>query len=343
MRVLILYTRLTGYWMACLRHSRDHFGMEFLVFRYKPSLEAPFDIYSEEGIQIEEIENFEEKKFFHTVEDYNPQLIYVSGWTNNLYLALAKKYKKQGISVITGMDNHWQATPKQYLAICLSRWFVHPFFSHIWIPGSAQYPFAQKLGFKAPQIKKGLYCADESLFRPDEMAKPTIDIVFVGRLVAHKGINELIEVLDQLIATNSLDLRIHFIGNGPLSSKIPQHPYIKHTPFVKPDKLPRLLNDAKFLILPSNYEAWGLVVHEALLCGLPVISTYQCGAASDFIEDDVNGFLFNARDTQELKLIFQKISKLNNDDYQILSKNALIASAKLSVSNWSTTLNSFVR
>jgi glycosyltransferase involved in cell wall biosynthesis len=342
MNVLIFYTRLPAYWMACLRSTRDRTKSQFLVVRQRPSAESPYEINSEEGIQLQTIEHFEDKQFLLTVEQFDPQLIYVAGWTNQSYLGIAKKYKKKGISVVLGMDNHWQGTIKQYLAIGLSRWFIHPFFSHVWIPGSAQYPFARKLGFKAPRIKTGLYCADETLFSPDALRQVSVEIVFVGRLVAHKGINELLEVIDDLIATNSMDFRIHFIGNGPLSSKIPPHPCIKHTSFVEPEKLPQLLKEAKFLILPSNYEAWGLVVHEALLCGLPVISTYQCGAAIDFIEDGINGFLFQSGDKAKLKSIFKKITSMSDAEYQNFSDQAILASRKVSLANWSATLTSFV-
>ncbi len=342
MNVLILYTRLPAYWMACLKSMRGKSKDHFLVFRQSPSKESPFEINPEEGIQIETIDYFDDKLFLQIVEKFNPQLIYVAGWTNQSYLRVAKKYKRKGIPVVLGMDNHWHGTIKQYLAICLSRWFIQPFFSHVWIPGSAQYPYARKLGFKDFQIKTGLYCADETLFRPEALRQFSYEYVFVGRLVAHKGINELFEVLDQLIATNSLDFRINFIGNGPLSSKIPFHSSIKHTPFVEPEKLPQLLNESKFLILPSNYEAWGLVVHEALLCGLPVISTYQCGAAIDFIEDGVNGFLFQAGDKAKLKSILMKITAMNDSEYQNFSDQAIIASRKVSFENWSTTLTNFV-
>jgi glycosyltransferase involved in cell wall biosynthesis len=343
MNVLILYTRLPAYWMACLKSTRNKTMVQFLVVRQLPSAESPYEINSEEGIQLETIEHFKDTQFLLTVEQFDPQLIYVAGWTNQSYLRVAKKYKKKGIPVVLGMDNHWQGTIKQYLAIGLSRWFIHPFFSHIWIPGSAQYPFARKLGFKAPRIKTGLYCADETLFSPDSLRQFSREIVFVGRLVAHKGINELLEVIDDLIATNSMDFRIHFIGNGPLSSKIPPHPRIKHTSFVEPEKLPQLLKEAKFLILPSNYEAWGLVVHEALLCGLPVISTHQCGAAIDFIEDGINGFLFQAGDKVKLKSIFSKITGMSDVEYQNFSNQAILASQKVSLANWSATLTSFVR
>ncbi len=148
-------------------------------------------------------------------------------------------------------------------------------------------------------------------------------------------------VIEDLIASDSLAITFHFIGNGPLADRLPIHHHIKHTAFIEPEALPELLHQASFLILPSNYEAWGLVVHEAMLCGLPVISTYESGAAVDFVKDEENGYLFHAKDKQQLKAIFQKINHLSNDEYEALSQNALSASKKVSLDQWSNTINEF--
>ena len=43
------------------------------------------------------------------------------------------------------------------------------------------------------------------------------------------------------------------------------------------------------LVVPSLYEPWGLVAHEGLASGLPVIATDQVGAADDLIEPGLNG------------------------------------------------------
>jgi glycosyltransferase involved in cell wall biosynthesis len=48
------------------------------------------------------------------------------------------------------------------------------------------------------------------------------------------------------------------------------------------------------LIVPSLYEPWGLVVHEGLAHGLPVITTDQVGAADDLVDPNVNGYVVPA-------------------------------------------------
>ena len=338
MKILILYTRLTDYWMACMQHSRDVYDNKFLVFRYTPNPEAPFKIESENGIEIEDHENYDQSELKKAIERFAPDLIYVAGWTNKTYLAIARQYKNHGVSVVTGMDNHWKATPKQYLASLLSHLFIHPYFTDIWIPGSAQYAFAQKLGFKETNIHTGLYCANTNLFRGKIKKSKKDEVVFIGRLVDHKGVPQFIHLLEKLIREEALNIHIHFIGNGPLADKIPQHRNIKHTSFVKPQELPNVLQKTGFLILPSSYEAWGVVVQEALLTGTPVISTYQCGAAVDLVEHKKNGFLFDSRNGLQLEKILKNIKELSNESYEAMSKNALAAAKRIDHDAWSKTL-----
>ena len=64
---------------------------------------------------------------------------------------------------------------------------------------------------------------------------------------------------------------VRFVGNQPL------------------DELPRYYQLADLFVLPSLEEVWGLVVNEAELAGLPVVVSDRCGAASDLVEDGVNG------------------------------------------------------
>ena len=52
---------------------------------------------------------------------------------------------------------------------------------------------------------------------------------------------------------------------------------------------------ASIALLPSRQEGFGLVVTEAMECGLPVIS-FKTKGPSEIIEDGVNGFLIDKYD-----------------------------------------------
>lgn len=343
MKILVLYTRLTGYWMACMHQDHKINGNEFLVIRKDPSPEAPFKISSEKGIEILDGDSLTPEEIKELAVKFNPHLLYVAGWADKRFLKTALFFRKKNISVITGMDNQWKGNLKQNIAGLLSPLLVRKYFSHIWIPGRPQHIFAHKLGFSPKNVLTGLYCADDRIFPNVVQHNYCKKIIFVGRLVEHKGLKTLFTVLEQLIQENKLDFEVHIIGNGPLANSIPQQAKIKHTTFVDPENLPTLFENAGFFILPSTYEAWGVVVHEAVLAGLPVIATHQTGAASEFLIDGHNGFIYDALKEGDLKKILLRIGKLSESEYLEMSKNSKELAGRISLDTWSATLNSVLK
>lgn len=53
-------------------------------------------------------------------------------------------------------------------------------------------------------------------------------------------------------------------------------------------------------ILPTREDVWGLVVNEAMACGLPVISTDMCLGATELIESKINGEIVPVDNEEEL-------------------------------------------
>ena len=339
MKILVLYTRLTGYWIASIRQDVIDNNNSYLVYTKTPSPQAPFSITSEKSVIVKNADKLLTRDLMAQVKAYTPDVIYLAGWTDKRYLTIAKHFKKKGIPTITGMDNQWLGNLKQHLASWLSPLFIKPYFSHIWVPGTPQYYFAKKLGFKNTHILRGLYCADIPLFRDVKQNKKNNQFLFIGRLVKNKGLMHLFSVLKELIQDGKLDFKIHIIGSGPLADQIPIHNLIKHTPFVKPKDLPILMQNAGYFLLPSIYEAWGVVVHEAVLAGMPVLTTHQTGAASDFVIHNYNGFLYDAHDEMALKKLLVFASKQSENDYLKMVQRSKQLAKKNSLSEWAAKIN----
>jgi glycosyltransferase involved in cell wall biosynthesis len=343
MRILVLYTRLTGYWMACMRFDHQSTGNEYLVVRKSPSIDAPFKIESELGIKIIDGDGVSFDELEKLSKEFQPDLLYISGWTDKRYLKLALHYKSLELPVITGMDNQWLGTVRQYIGVLLSKWRVLKYFTHIWVSGKPQYFFARKLGFLPKNILTGLYCADTPIFKEIQQTKYNNQLLFVGRLVEHKGLKILFKVLEQLIQKNALQISIHIIGSGPLANLIPVHEKIKHTPFVDPSKMPGLLENGGTFLLPSLYEAWGVVVHEAVLAGMPILTTHETGAASELVIHGFNGYVYDAHNEQELLKYITHMSQLSKEDYFKMAKNSKAIASKINLKEWSAMLNSVVK
>ncbi len=73
------------------------------------------------------------------------------------------------------------------------------------------------------------------------------------------------------------------------------------------DNLPQAYATADVLVLPSNFEPWGLVVNEAMAAGLPVVVSDACGCAADLVEQGINGYIFTCSDEQSFISSLNKI------------------------------------
>jgi glycosyltransferase involved in cell wall biosynthesis len=132
--------------------------------------------------------------------------------------------------------------------------------------------------------------------------------LFVGRLIERKGLDVLLAAFS---GVDGGELRI--AGDGPLRPTVEaaaaRDPRIQLIGHVEGDALARAYREADVLVVPSLYEPWGLVVHEGLAYGLPVITTDQVGAADDLIEQDVNGYVTTAGSSDELREAMNAIAR----------------------------------
>ena len=84
-----------------------------------------------------------------------------------------------------------------------------------------------------------------------------------------------------------------------------------------PNYVADLYRQADVFVLPSyyfmemKYEAWGLVINEAISMGLPIITTTAVGAAFDLVIDGHNGFVVRDNDIIELNKAMEKIISLD--------------------------------
>ena len=62
------------------------------------------------------------------------------------------------------------------------------------------------------------------------------------------------------------------------------------------------------VIMPSRWEAFGLVAVEAMKYKKPVIVS-DCGALPELVKDGYNGYVFKMDDEDSLKLIIDKLEK----------------------------------
>ncbi|HIF9129153.1 TPA: glycosyltransferase [Photobacterium damselae] len=135
-----------------------------------------------------------------------------------------------------------------------------------------------------------------------------IRLLYVGRLIADKGVNDTFVVLRNLINLG-LEVSLTLVGNvylnNPSSLTSEQiiliekefGSHVKFTGFQ--DDIVQYYHSADVLILPSRLEGFPVCVMEANAMGLPVFC-YDVPGCHDAVSDGINGYIAKPFDTQEL-------------------------------------------
>lgn len=124
-------------------------------------------------------------------------------------------------------------------------------------------------------------------------------LVTVGRLVARKAVDRLIDCLARLNDSRAV---LVVIGSGPKLAEWRAYARargvadrVRFPGFVDEQRKYEILSVADLYVSTSLHEGFGLVFLEAMACGLPVVC-YDHGGQTDFLQSGVTGFLEHAGD-----------------------------------------------
>jgi glycosyltransferase involved in cell wall biosynthesis len=130
-------------------------------------------------------------------------------------------------------------------------------------------------------------------------------VLYVGQLIERKGLRYLIDAYDRLKRTYA-DVALVLLGYGPLRNELEETARMRGLPDVHflghmdVEQIPRAYAMADVFVLPSLEDTWGLVVNEAMACGLPVVVSERVGGSVDLVRDGENGFVVEAGDADAL-------------------------------------------
>lgn len=162
-------------------------------------------------------------------------------------------------------------------------------------------------------------------------------LIFVGRIGKEKNVEFLIEAFAEVLRKRN-DVLLLMVGDGPLledlkklaqTLKITEN--VIFTGKIPYKDIPCYYQSADIFIFASLTDTQGIVILEALGCGLPVIALKD-DAFSGVVFDNKNGFLVRR---QSSKLFSQKIIKLldNSSLYKKFSNQGIKTVSKFSEKN----------
>lgn len=147
--------------------------------------------------------------------------------------------------------------------------------------------------------------------------------VFVGRLIHVKGMDLLLRAMREMNDADRPFLVV--VGDGTQRQELERMAQglpVRFLGFLQIEDLPPVYAASDFFILPSRVEPWGVVVNEAMACGLPLCLSNQVGAHADLLEpgmDTGNGLLVEGPKVDHLKVALTAFSHATDSQYENMS------------------------
>ncbi len=357
LRIIILWTELSGYFNACLQALVKNHPIELSVFRVARAGVTAHPYKDELFSWLPRLQTLPDgsNRQLETVQkeiaDFSPDIAIVSGWSVPVYRKIAKQLRKKGIFVISGLDNPWRGTKKQHLGVLASRFYVQPLFDAMWVPGERAGVFARKLGFTGSNLLYGLYSSNRPALAPVaqwRLAQSSTSqgwpprFLFVGRYAEIKGLPELITAYQRYRQETDAPWELWCAGSGPLEHLLEGVPGVKNLGFVQPDRYDEVLKQTGVFVLPSRHDPWPLVIHETTSAGMPILCTRQCGSSVELVQEGHNGYRFEAGDTDSLVKLMHFISG-KETDLRLMGERSFRMSERYSPEWWADNLMNFLQ
>jgi glycosyltransferase involved in cell wall biosynthesis len=140
-------------------------------------------------------------------------------------------------------------------------------------------------------------------------------------LFVRKGWFDLLDAYAKLNPEIRAIVGLVFVGDGAARAELERRGQlikpgtVTFSGFAQKEQLAEFYALADALVFPTHSDPWGLVVNEAMACGLPVIATNVAGCVPDLVHDGINGLIVPVADAAELASAMTKL--VNNDELRV--------------------------
>ena len=188
----------------------------------------------------------------------------------------------------------------------------------------SKYEYDEAIQYGIPKNKMEIIFSgiiDDVFIEKENNKRDTcVNILFVGRFDKQKGVDVL---LNTFINLKRNDIKLQLVGDSVLEDdnikKNERYPNVEFLGWVSHDEISKYYLNADVVIIPSRWEAFGLVGIEAMKYGKPIIVSNR-GALPELVVDKVNGRIFDYDDPNSLADLLEKINK---DELLEMGMNAL--------------------
>ena len=231
--------------------------------------------------------------------------------------------------VLWSESNRYDARGGRVWLESLKRYFLRHCDRFV-VPGKASFEYLSMLRAPTEKIFTAPNAVDNQLFATqaentrayaaefrNKLKLPSRYILFVGRLVPEKGVFDLLEAYAGLEDSLKSAVGLVFAGDGISRAELVLRATrtgpgtICFPGFAQREDLAGFYALAEVLVLPTHSDPWGLVVNEAMACGLPIIVSNVAGCSADLVDDGWNGYVVPPQDAEKLSIAIESLLRRN--------------------------------
>jgi 1,2-diacylglycerol 3-alpha-glucosyltransferase len=257
-------------------------------------------------------------------------------------LALLLSAKLCGVICIMMNDSHAGTSQAKGMLHIIKRYLVSLFSGAI-VAGEPHRRYFESLGIASECIVTGYDAVDNDYFinastqarvnaelERSRLRLPSRYLLSLGRMIEKKNLIRVVSAYSEYKRQYpSTELKLVFVGSGDQENDLMIQCRKLGLTHSSDDCDESLCSDVMFygfkqieanptfyalslaFVLASIYEEWGLVINEAMACGLPIIVSKTVGSSEDLVQHGVNGFHFDPNSTDELVECIRRIDSDN--------------------------------
>ena len=302
-------------------------------------------------------------KIYSKFREKKIDLCLILGWNNLFYLKAIFWSFFLGVPIIARAESNLlkkDSLIKKTLKKIVFYIFFKLFNKFLYI-GKANYDFYKNYGVSNEKLIPGPYSVDNNFFdnlkinkikikSELKISKNKIIYIFSGKFIPRKRpLDILYAILD--LREKKLNYHFIFIGDGQQKKECIDFAKknclsnITFLGFVNQRKIREYYAIADIIIMPSEYETWGLAVNEAMASGCACIVSNKCGCFKDLVYtrgEKKNGFIYQVGDIAKIKELFIFFDK-NKKKIKNMKKNSLSIIQNFNLKKTSESITGFLK
>lgn len=279
------------------------------------------------------------------LQERRPDAVLMTGWHFFGLVQIFFFLRNLNIPILLRMDSN-DLKKRSLLATRFYRWYAS-FVSIGLSVGTRNRKFLKSIGMPDERIVRCPHVVDNIYFengvnarrkhqiglrKSMGLAEKSYCFTYIGKFEKKKNPLDILLAFDTCYTRQGRrDLSLLMVGSGELHLECMDFAKEKDLPvifpgFINQSSICDMYAVADCVVLASNEdETWGLVINEAMACGIPVIVSDRCGCATDLVEDGKTGYIYEYGNIGEFAGCMEKMvsNKTQSDQMGVNGKKLI--------------------